>query len=171
MDAAADAPGTRANDPHDPARGAAPAPDVLERLWPGVWVWFLALVLAGSFALVVARFDAAGAWITLAVATAVVTGLLVATTPEVGVRGDSFVAGRATVPISLVGTVEALDPVALRHAVGPGLDARSYLCLRGWIGQGLRLELRDPADPTPSWVVSSRRPQVLAAAVEAARRG
>jgi hypothetical protein len=171
VDAAPDAPGTRAHDDQPAAAGPASGPTVVERLWPGAWVWFLTLIVAASFALVVARFDARAAVATLVVATVVLVCLLVASTPEVGVRGGAFVAGRATVPITLVGSVEVLDAAAMRHAVGPGLDARSYLCLRGWIGQGLRLELRDPADPTPSWVVSSRRPQVLAAAVEAARRG
>ena len=33
--------------------------------------------------------------------------------------------------------------------LGPRLDARAHLVLRGWIHTAVRVELRDPADPTP----------------------
>ena len=58
----------------------------------------------------------------------------------------------------------------MRHAAGPGLDARAHLCLRGWVRPGLRLDLVDPQDPTPYWLVSSRRPERLLEAVQEARR-
>jgi len=34
----------------------------------------------------------------------------------------------------------------------------------------VRVDLNDPADPTPYWVVSSRRPTELAGAIKAAIR-
>ncbi|HWJ84512.1 MAG TPA: DUF3093 family protein, partial [Cellulomonas sp.] len=34
-----------------------------------------------------------------------------------------------------------------------------------WIHAGVRIELVDPADPTPYWIVTSRRPDELAAAL------
>ena len=151
--------------------GTSARGEVLERLWPAAWVWGAVAVLAACCALVVARLDGVAALVTLPVSALVLGGALVASAPVVGVRDGEFVAGRAHVPLALVGRVEPLDEAAMRHAVGPGLDARSYLCLRGWVGTGLRLELCDPHDPTPSWVVSSRRPAALAAAVESARRG
>jgi len=64
-----------------------------------------------------------------------------------------------------------LDAEALRRQAGPQLDARAHLLLRGWVRGGLRLELVDPQDPTPYWLVSARHPERLAAAVEAARPG
>jgi hypothetical protein len=56
----------------------------------------------------------------------------------------------------------------MRAARGPELDARAYLCLRGWIAGGVRVPVLDPQDPAPYWLVSSRRPGELA---EAVRRG
>jgi hypothetical protein len=108
--------------------------------------------------------------------------LLARSTPTVGVvagsrartSGDGrtavpdVVAGTAHVPVTLVGTVDVLDAEGMRHAHGPGLDARAYLCLRGWVHSGVRIHLVDPEDPTPYWLVSSRRPQAFADAVAAA---
>jgi hypothetical protein len=39
------------------------------------------------------------------------------------------------------------------------------MLVRGWIPGVVRVELRDPEDPTPYWIVSSRRPQELAKAL------
>ena len=54
----------------------------------------------------------------------------------------------------------------MRQAHGPRLDARAYLCLRGWIPTGVRIALADPQDPTPYWLLSTRRPEALAAALQ-----
>ena len=66
---------------------------------------------------------------------------------------------------SLVGGVSALDAAGARAELGPRLDARAYLCLRGWIHTAVRVELVDPLDPTPYWIVSTRHPDALAAAL------
>ncbi len=143
--------------------------DVVERLYPAWWVWGVVLVLGASCGVVVARFDAGAAVVTFVVATALLAGLLLASTPAVGVRQGAFVAGRARIPLEFLGEVEVLDGPAMHRAVGTDLDARSYLCLRGWVGTGLRLAVTDTRDPTPSWIVSSRDPGRLARAVEARR--
>lgn len=140
----------------------------VERLWPSGWTWAVVVLLAAFCGAVVLRFSTTGALVAFLVSAAAMAGALVAVTPTVGVVGDEFVAGRARVPVALLGPATALDAEGMRHAIGVGLDARSYLCVRGWIRPGLKVALFDPADPTPSWIVSSRHPQRLAAALEAA---
>ena len=68
-----------------------------------------------------------------------------------------FRAGRARIPVQLLGDPEVLDADGMRRARGPELDARAYLCLRGWIAAGVRVPVLDPRDPAPYWLVSSRR--------------
>ncbi len=36
------------------------------------------------------------------------------------------------------------------------------MCFRGWIGPKVRIEITDPADPTPYWIASSRHPEKIA---------
>jgi hypothetical protein len=145
-------------------------PAFSERLWPAWWVWASAAVLAASAGLVVARYDARAAWVTIAVVAVALGMFLVRTTPTVAVTGDHLLAGPARLPLGVLGAAEVLDAEAMRHARGPGLDARAFLLMRGWVPGGVRVRLVDPHDPTPYLLLSSRSPAALAAALDAARR-
>ena len=139
-----------------------------EKVWPA---WWMALVVGGlgvGFGLVVAPFGAAAVVVVAVLATGLLAGLLLASTPTLAVDAGTFVAGRARIPVALLGDPEALDAEGMRVARGPGLDARAYLCLRGWVSGGVRVPVLDPADPAPYWLVSSRRPQDLVAALRRA---
>jgi hypothetical protein len=91
--------------------------------------------------------------------------LLVRTSPRVEVAGGELRAGRAHIPVELLARPEALDAARTRTELGPRLDARAHLCLRGWIPTAVRVEVVDPQDPTPYWLVSTRRPDDLARAL------
>lgn len=143
---------------------------VVERLWPSWSVWLFVVVVAIGFGLIVAPFGAAVMAIVLVVMLGVLGALLLAWTPTVGVEKEDFVAGSARIPVHFLGEPEVLDAAGMRQARGPGLDARTFLCLRGWIGPGLRVPVTDPADPVPSWLVSARHPQRLADAIRRAQR-
>lgn len=80
-----------------------------------------------------------------------------------------FRAGRARIEIEHLGPAEALDADATRHVSGPGADARAYLLLRPYLKQSVKVAITDPADPAPYWLLSSRHPQALAGALNAAR--
>jgi hypothetical protein len=136
-----------------------------ERLLPGPGGW-LGTVGLGAIA-------AIALW-PLHPTAAVVVGLLVCvgsaaalaiTSPVVEVSDGVLRAGSARVPVTLLGPAEALDVAAMRHELGPGLDGRAYVCLRAWARTGVRVALDDPADPTPYWLVSTRRPQLLVEAL------
>lgn len=86
------------------------------------------------------------------------------------VVGDGrFRAGRAQIDVRHLGAVEALDIDETRRVSGPAADARAYLLLRPYLKRSVRIEITDPADPVPYWLVSSRHPRALAGALDAAR--
>ena len=81
---------------------------------------------------------------------------------------DGFLeAGRARIPVHLLADPEALDGAAARRAAGVDADARAYLLIRPYAPEAVRVRVVDPADPTPYWLVSTRHPKVLAAALTA----
>ncbi|WP_435769228.1 DUF3093 domain-containing protein [Nocardioides sp. SYSU DS0651] len=90
---------------------------------------------------------------------------------RVAVADGWFRAGRARIQASYVGAVAALDAEETRRVAGPEADARAYLLLRPYLKRAVRVEIADPADPTPYWLVSSRHPEALARALDAARSG
>ena len=139
-----------------------------ERLWFGPVGWFGLLLGAISLGAVLAPVDGR-LGLALGVLALVVGGLVsVLTTARVQVRDGELVAGRAHVPVRLLAEPRALDRDRLTEELGPRLDARMYGCVRSWIGRAVRVELRDPQDPTPYWIVSTRRPDDLVRALCAA---
>jgi DUF3093 family protein len=77
--------------------------------------------------------------------------------------------GRAEIEHRYIAGCRPLDAEATRRRAGVEADARAHLVLRPYIATAVEITLADPADPVPYWLVSSRRPQDLAAALTAAR--
>jgi hypothetical protein len=49
--------------------------------------------------------------------------------------------------------------------LGPELDPAAHLVHRAWVGPVVRIEVTDPDDDTPYWIVSTRDPDALVAAL------
>ncbi|WP_159798533.1 DUF3093 domain-containing protein [Puerhibacterium puerhi] len=147
----------------------ATVPAHRERLHPGPAVLAAAVGLGLVLGLVAAPFGTPAAVAVGAVVAAAGVAALLAASPVVEVRDGELRAGRAHVPARLLGDVVPLTAERMREELGPVLDARAYVCLRTWARTGVRVELDDPADPTPYWLVSTRHPELLAQAVAAAR--
>lgn len=87
----------------------------------------------------------------------------------VRVHDGELVAGPAHIAVDLLGPVQVLDAEQARQVRGPQSNPVAYHLIRGWVPAGIRAEVLDPGDRTPYWFVATRRPDRLAAAVEAAR--
>ncbi|WP_229660490.1 DUF3093 domain-containing protein [Marmoricola endophyticus] len=88
---------------------------------------------------------------------------------RIAVTGGELLAGRARIPVSLLGGAEALDAEGTRRVLGVDADVRAFLLTRPYLKRSVRVTLTDPDDPTPYWLLSTRRPERLARAVESAR--
>jgi Protein of unknown function (DUF3093) len=69
--------------------------------------------------------------------------------------------GPATLPIRFITAPSAVATKDKQQTLGPQLDPEAYVLHRPWIGPLVRVTLNDPADPTPYWLFSSRRPEAL----------
>lgn len=107
---------------------------------------------------------------TYALVLAVAAGLLLfAGSARVGVHEATLEAGRARLPLEFAGPIDVLDRSGTRTALGTAADPAAYTVTRSWLPGSIRVEVRDPDDPTPYWLIGSRHPDRLAAAVVAAR--
>jgi hypothetical protein len=73
---------------------------------------------------------------------------------ELRVRG-------AHVPLRYISGATSLDARTMRRLVGRDGDPAAFVSIRPWIGPGVQILLDDADDPTPYWVVSTRRPRQL----------
>ena len=128
------------------------------------------MLLAGSMGVAVGAY--VGVWWGLGVgliAQAAATVVLLSAAVVITVDGDRLCVGRAMIEVSYLGRCQALDQAATRDRSGPRADARAYLVLRPYIRTSVEVTVSDRADPVPYWLISTRRPVALAAAVEDAR--
>lgn len=119
------------------------------------WSWLFLVLLGPSAALI------AGAIVFATV------GLLLVRYGSVSLAADAdgLSAGRSHLASAFLGEVEPLDPEQYRHRLGAGADVRAHLVTRPFLNRGVLVRVDDPDDPTPYWLVSSRRPDKLAAAL------
>ena len=148
--------------------------DYAERLTVPLRWWVQGTMLVASvwLAVLVATPETeAVAWVVTAVAVAVLVALMVGYgRARVAVQGTTLYAGRAHIGLEHVGDVTALDADGVRRQAGVDADARALLLLRPYLKRGVRIDITDPADPAPYWLVSCRRPESLVTALEAARK-
>jgi len=88
---------------------------------------------------------------------------------RITVTDTELVAGRARIPLSALGEGVALDPEQARSLRMENADPRAYMLLRAYIPQAARIEVVDPADPTPYLYLSTRNPRRLIDVVAALR--
>lgn len=150
----------------------APASDSVysESLRTPLW-WYL--VALGVAALLAAEFHIAGLRLTDWIPYGTMLPLSALIVWAIGrgrveISGGEIRARGAHIPLQFVSGAVALDTETLRRVVGREGDPAAFVSIRPWIGGGVQLWIDDPDDPTPYWVLSSRHPQRLVAAVRAA---
>ena len=138
-----------------------------ERLFaPPLW-WLIAAAMVASLG--IAYAVATPWWVALTVTTvatsATVLGLIAYGSAVVSVDADGVRAGRALLPMEACGAVTVLSTSQFHDLRGPSADARAYLLLRPYVATAVRIDVTDIADPTPYWLVCTRHPEQLDAAI------
>lgn len=137
-----------------------------------VW-WWVALVVVT--ALVVAQAVMVGArwwlWLLVIVVPALLAWLFVTLGGERieveadGQGGGTLFAGRARLPFDAISRTAVVPATAKQAAMGRQLDPEAFVVHRGYIPTMVIVVLDDPMDPTPYWLLSTRDPEGLAAAL------
>jgi len=151
--------------PDAAAAGRAPAERYRERLGPSLWVLVAAALAGPMAALVFTPIDTTVALVIGAAVSVLVIALLILAAPVVRVEGGELRAGRAHIPVDLLGEPAVHTGDDARHQRGAGLDPRAWHLIRGGIDGVVVVPVVDADDPTTAWVISSRTPDRLAAAV------
>ena len=138
-----------------------------ERLYPSVGMYIAYMLLTPMVMLVAAPFG----WpLALSLAAVTLVGSLVLASvlsPMIVVDQNRLFAGKMSIPLSAIGAVDAIPAEDLRSELGPKLDARAQLLIRGDLRSAVRIEINDSNDPTPYLIVSTRRPAHLVRALGA----
>lgn len=155
-----------------PSPDRAPQPVHTERLRVPVW-WGAALVVVTALAAGVAAISGAQWWIWLLIVVipALLGWLFVSVGRERvdveadGQGGGTLFAGRARLPFDAIARTAVVPASAHQAAMGRQLDPEAFVVHRGYIPTMVIVVLDDPVDPTPYWLISTRDPEGLAAAL------
>ena len=140
-----------------------------EKLWPALWLFLgSALVIPASLLVFLPINPMAGVVVALGLYAACVIALI-AGSPVVEVTAAELRAGRARLPLELVGSVTAFHGDGASLERGQRLDARAWLLIRGWVSPVVKVELLDETDPAPYWLVSTRQPDAVIDAIVRAK--
>lgn len=142
-----------------------------ERLWPSLWVFLAGALILPAMLLVFAPISPV-LGIILGIALYVgYAALLVTGAAVIEVTDKQLRVGSARVPLQFTGAATANSTRAsARQAAGPSLDARAWLCLRGWVVTSAKVQITDADDPVPYWLFSTRRPDEVCRAIAQARQ-
>jgi hypothetical protein len=146
-------------------------PDYRERLAvPATW-WLLALVVIGLLG--GELWAGIGGWagaVIFAVFTAGLAAALVAWgSARIEVSDGRLSAGRSVLPLGYATEVVALDEKQAAAMRGPQADPAAHLMIRSFLKQAVYIAVQDPAGQVPYWLVGTRHPAELAAAIEQRR--
>ena len=145
----------------------AQTPRYTERLTVAWWLWLPAIALVGLLAIEVSLLGPTlGAFLPYLVLLPFATVVLWRLGRiRVAVEDDELLVDDARLPLRFVADATVLDAAAKRDLLGPYAEPYAFVIQRPWIAGAVQVHLNDPADPTPYWIVSSRHPAELAAAL------
>lgn len=135
-----------------------------EVLRPPIWVLAFIYFLFLSIVLSIwAVFDNRVTFATLAISTIALIWIAIAMKSEITFDGDILRIDQAKIERKYLGQVTVLDRTAMRLLRTRDADPAAYLAIKFWEPQGLRIDLNDPRDKTPYWLITSKRGEEIAA--------
>ncbi|MGV8912327.1 MAG: DUF3093 domain-containing protein [Rhodoglobus sp.] len=136
-----------------------------ERLWPTAWLYISTALVIPASILVFMPINILAGYITAVVLYSGIVLFLLSTAPTIEVADGELRAGKARLPVEIIGTVTTFNGQEATLERGQRLDARAWLMIRGWVAPVAKIEVNDESDPTPYWLLSSRTPELLAEAI------
>lgn len=133
--------------------------------WP-IWLWLFTLFLIGSLSIAAdAALGTRWGWLSFIAQLILIIWAATSTPLTVTVNDERLVVGSASIERSYLGKVTVLSAKEMALMRGRDSNPMCWMALRFWVATGVRIELNDPADPTPYWLVSAKRATALAAAL------
>ena len=87
--------------------------------------------------------------------------------PVIQLSSSHLTVGRATIPRSFLGDIQEISKDQIFSERGPNLDPAAYKVFQGTVKTALKVTVNDPDDPTPYWIISTRKPGQLASLLRA----
>lgn len=138
-----------------------------ERVLPSIGAIALPVLLFPSAIAIMLPLNAPLALPVAVIVTVAFSAYIYFSSPVIEVTDKTFTARGATIAIEHLGEVESIPKERSFEELGPKLDARAWLSIQASVKGLVKVEITDESDPTPYWMVSTRRPAMLVKALKA----
>lgn len=138
-----------------------------ERVLPSVANLALPILLFPSVWAVMLPIDAPLAIPVAALLTISFVALIVLSSPVILVSDTQLSARGATINRDLLGKATVVPKNQQVNELGINLNARAWLSIQASVKGLVKVEIVDPNDPTPYWLISTRNPEKLRQLLEA----
>jgi hypothetical protein len=132
-------------------------------------IWLLAFIYFLLLSLVIAiwaAFDNNVALVAFIVATIAIVYIAIAMRSTITLDSEELRIDRAHIEIKYLGSATVVDSQTMRLLRTRDADPAAYLAIRFWISKGIKITVVDPRDPTPYWLITSKRGEEIAALLD-----
>jgi hypothetical protein len=135
-----------------------------EVLRPPIWVLaFIYFLLLSLVIAIWAAFDNNVALVAFITATVAIIYIAIAMRSTITLDGEELRIDRAHIDIKYLGSATVLDSPTMRLLRTRDADPAAYLAIKFWMPKGIKITVVDPRDPTPYWLITSKRGEDIAA--------
>ena len=133
-------------------------------LRPPIWVlafiyfMFLSLVIA-----IWAALDTNATMVAFVISTLAIPFIARSLTSRISIDQRELRIDKAHIDLKYLGKITVLDSDAMRLLRTRDADPAAFLAIKFWASKGIKIEISDPRDSTPYWLVTSKRGEKLAA--------
>ncbi len=136
-----------------------------ERIVPGFSFYLATLFVPVALFLIVLAFDEFWAMVALVASEILIVGVSISFAPIIEVSAKSLRVGRVRVPTAQIGEVSNISKSDAFSERGPNLDIKSFSRFQIGVRGLVKIQIVDPNDPTPYWLLSTKRPKQLVQAL------
>ena len=133
-----------------------------ERVLPSIYFYIASITLPVSLILVALPFSEVVAF---GLAIASIPAVLVFSwlgSPLISLTKATLSIGQVSIETKYLGKAGVVDAQNAFEERGVKLDSRAFTKFQIGVKQLVKIEITDPADPTPYWLIATRNPEVLA---------
>ena len=139
-----------------------------EVIRPPLWlIAFLYFMLESLVLAIWAAFDNNAAINAFAISLFLGAAIIYAATSTISVDEHELKIKKAHIEKKYLGDVKIIDHKEFAHLRTRGADPAAFLATTFWISRGVTISVTDPRDPTPYWLISTKRAAELKRALEA----
>lgn len=141
--------------------------DFKEVIRPPWWlVAFIYFMLLSLVVAIWAAFDNNAAINAFAISLALQAAIVHWMTSTIEVEGGELRIKRAHIPVKYLGQIEEITKEKFGFERTRGADPAAFFAITFWISRGIKVTVNDHRDPTPYWLISTKRAAELAAALK-----